>query len=385
MTPGTKLLALPAVVAVIAGLSNCKSGSHAASEQPLRNWPPPRPDYVNPIPAENALAGDPDWLSGRDSTAQEIEGCGDRISAHAGDTVAVQVSSSLSTTATWVLYRVGWYGGAGARSISRGGPLSVRPQPPCPMEAGTGLVRCNWTTGFQFDVDSKMVSGLYALKLVREDGKTRFIPLIVTDDRPADLLFQASVQTYEAYNAWGGESLYRDASRTLAHGYAAKVSFDRPFDQDRGLGQMLKWETPMARFLERHGYDISYGTNVDVGTRSLTFVDRAGMFLSVGHDEYWAGNERYIIERGRDEGVPLAFFSANTGYWKIRYDDWNDSGVPRTVVCYKQNDHPLGPTASGLFRGTWINKPENALLVVVYENTQLLTFPFAGSHACGWL
>jgi len=384
MTVSGKLLALSAAVAVIIGSSNCKSGSHIASEQSPGRWPPLRPGYVSPIPAENALAGSSDWLSGRDATAHEIEGYADHISARAGDAVGLQLSSSISTTVTWILFRLGWYGGAGARIIRTGGPLTVGPQAACPMEAGTGLVRCSWTTNFRFDVGPEMVSGLYAIKLVREDGKTRFIPLVVTDDRPADLLFQASVQTYEAYNAWGGESLYRDASRTLAYGYAAKVSFDRPFDDDRGLGQMLKWEAPMARFLERHGYDVSYGTNVDVATRSLPFVDRAGMFLSVGHDEYWAGDERQTIERARDEGVPLAFFSANTGYWKIRYDDWN-GGVPRTVVCYKQDDDPLGPTASGLFRGRWINKPENALLGVMYENTQLLTFPFVGADTSTWL
>src|SRR5439155_2963693 len=133
-----------------------------------------RPGYVNPIPVENVRAGDLDWLSGPDATAHEIEGYADRISAHAGDTVAVQVSSTVSTSASWVLYRLGWYGGAGARSTRTGGPLTVGPQPACPMEAGTGLVRCNWTTTFRFGIDSQTLSGLYALKLVRAYGKTHF-------------------------------------------------------------------------------------------------------------------------------------------------------------------------------------------------------------------
>src|SRR5437870_5140368 len=149
MSPSIKLFALRVAVASIIGLCNCRSGSHAGP----RKWPPLRPGYVNPIPDENALAGNPDWLSGPDATAHEIEGYADRISARAGDTLSVQVSSSIFTTATWVLYRIGWYGGTGARSISTGGPLTVGPQSPCPMEAGTGLVRCNWTTTFQLDID----------------------------------------------------------------------------------------------------------------------------------------------------------------------------------------------------------------------------------------
>src|SRR5205807_1583883 len=252
-------------------------------------------------------------------------------------------------------------------------------------EAGTGLVRCNWTTTFRFGIDSQTLSGLYALKLVRADGKTHFIPLIVTDDRPADLLFQASVQTYEAYNAWGGESLYSDSSRTMAHGYATKVSFDRPFDHDRGLGQMLEWEVAMARFLERHGYDVTYATNVDVATGELRLLDRAGMFLSVGHDEYWAGEERTAVEAARDEGVPLAFFSSNSAYWKIRYEDFRGPGNPRTIVCYKAGGDAMGAAASGLFRGNAINQPENEMLGIMYDSWQFLPFPLVVGDPTAWL
>ena len=177
----------------------------------------------------------------------------------------------------------------------------------------------------------------------------------VGDSRQADLLLQASVQTYQAYNFWGGESLYRDASGTLPHGYASKVSFDRPFDDDRGLGQMLKWEVPMTRFLERYGYDVTFTTSVDVGTGSLGSIDRAGMFLSVGHDEYWAAAERDLLERARDEGVPLAFFSANTGYWRIRYEDPDPIG--RLIAATERLDaewarHPEAAARRAVF-GIW--------------------------------
>ena len=245
----------------------CNHGQSPQGASKARSWPPERPGYVNPIPAENALAGDPAWASGTDATAHEIEGYADRISVRAGDTVAVHASADVATTATWNLYRFGWYGGAGARSIRTGGPVTVEPRGTCPIvDPPSGLVRCSWPVTFTVPIGGQDVSGLYALKLVRQDGKTRFVPLVVVDSRQADLLLQASVQTYQAYNFWGGESLYRDASGTLPHGYASKVSFDRPFDDDRGLGQMLKWEVPMTRFLERYGYDVTFTTSVDVGT-----------------------------------------------------------------------------------------------------------------------
>jgi hypothetical protein len=375
--------------------SACGKGSQQAAnpgqqqpnpqQQPARTWPPARDGYTNPVPIENGLAGDAHWVDGSDALAREIEGYADRISARAGDTVAVHVSSSASSTATWMLYRLGWYGGAGARLVQTGGPVPVVTQGSCPMEPGTGLVRCNWTTTFSLQFDSQAVSGLYALKLVRQDGKTRFMPIIVIDDRSADLLFQASVQTYEAYNAWGGESLYQDGSRTLATPYATKVSFDRPFDSDRGLGQMLSWEISMARFLERNGYDVTYAANLDLGARGPQFVQRAGMFLSVGHDEYWAGEERDTIETALRNGVPLAFFSSNTSYWKVRYEDKDASGLPRTMVCYKSGADPQGPAASGLFRGSGIGRPENALIGVMYGGVQFVPFSFVVADPSQWL
>src|SRR5947209_572691 len=131
MFPGSGAAALLAVIAALpAGCPSCYG--------PLlgRSWPPAREGYVNPIPAENALPGDAHWADGPDSTAHEIEGYADRISARAGDSIPVRVSSSTSTTASWSLYRLGWYGGAGARLVGSGGPVSVDTQPACPVEQG---------------------------------------------------------------------------------------------------------------------------------------------------------------------------------------------------------------------------------------------------------
>src|SRR5439155_17310227 len=127
----------------------------------------------------NALPGDATWSQGTDATNHELEGYGDRISAHAGQSVGFRISSDVASSAVWTLYRLGWYGRAGARRVHSGGPISVGPQTPCPVEPVTGLVRCSWPAQFTVDISAADVSGLYALKLVREDGRVRFVPLIV--------------------------------------------------------------------------------------------------------------------------------------------------------------------------------------------------------------
>src|SRR4029079_6680659 len=96
------------------------------------------------------------------------------------------------------------------------------------------------------------------------------------------------------------------------------------------------------------------------------------VFLSVGHDEYWSGDQRANVEAARANGKPLAFFSGNEIFWKTRWEPSNDgSGTPyRTLVCYKETHANAKIDPSPEWTGTWrdnrtsINpqpRPENAL------------------------
>ncbi len=61
-------------------------------------------------------------------------------------------------------------------------------------------------------------------------------------------------------------------------------------------------------------------------------------YISVGHDEYWSGEQRANVEAARDAGVNLLFWSGNEVYWKTRYEasiDGTDTAY-RTLVCYKE-------------------------------------------------
>lgn len=346
-------------------------------EEAIRTgWPPVRPGYVNPIIEENLRSGDDRWERfTRKSTNGEIEGYADRASVRAGDTFSLHVSSSVATRASWQLYRLGWYGGDGARRVSEG-RFDAKPQPSCPMTAATGLVSCTWDL-LPVAVPDDAVSGLYLVKLMRDDGWASWVPIVVSDDRPADLLFQASVTTWQAYNEWGGASLYRDRTGTLPHRKAVHVSFDRPYSQGLGSGQMLKWEALMARFLERAGYDVSYTTNLEVATQDGAWLAKRGAFLSVGHDEYWAVTQRSAVEQALSLGMPLLFFTANAAYWQVRLED--DLGLgPRTMVAWKEawpHDPQQGPTVTARFRDSPVDRPENALLGIMFDKWQNVRGP----------
>ena len=130
-------------------------------------WPPPRPNYVNPIPGENQKAGDPSWNRGftRPNSGQ-LAAYADRVSAKAGQTVNLMVNAAArGCGANWTLYRVGWYGGAGARAMASGSS-PINPQPACPTDPITGLVRCSWSPTSSVQIPPDAVSGLYLVRVI---------------------------------------------------------------------------------------------------------------------------------------------------------------------------------------------------------------------------
>ena len=169
------------------------------------------------------------------------------------------------------------------------------------------------------------MSGIYFARLVRTDGTSgaSHVFFVVRNDAShSNLLFQTSDTTWQAYNTYGGNSLYVGSPA----GRAYKVSYNRPFTT-RGTGAedfVFNAEYPMVRFLEANGYDVSYISGVDTDRRGGLLLNHK-TFLSVGHDEYWSGQQRTNVEAARDAGVNLAFFSGNEVFWKTRWENSIDA------------------------------------------------------------
>ena len=219
------------------------------------------------------------------------------------------------------------------------------------------------------------VSGIYFARLVRTDnGGASHIVFIVRDDAStSDVLFQTSDTTWQAYNNYGGNSLYTGSPA----GRAYKVTYNRPFNTravDSGQDWVFNAEYPMVRWLEANGYDVTYATGVDsdrFGSRILNHKT----FLSVGHDEYWSGAQRTNVESARNAGVNLAFLSGNEIFWKTRWENSIDgSATPyRTLVTYKEThaNAVIDPQDPPTWTGTWRDprfsppadggRPQNAL------------------------
>lgn len=283
------------------------------------------PAGTNTIAAENAKPGTSDWqltyvrfnAGGR---SQSIEGYCSATSVSAGDSLDIFLSSSVDTNATIDLYRLGYYSGLGGRHITKLGPFPVTPQPD--PEIGENRLReCRWQKTTTLTIPDGWPSGVYLGKLSTDANRLQsYIIFIVRDDRPAEVLFQCSDNTWQAYNKWpDGFSLY-DAEPPHALNGTTRVSFDRPYakypqvvDQPLsvGSGEFLCWEFPLAFWLEREGYDVTYISNLDTHRNPQTLT-RSKVFLSVGHDEYWSLDMFNNVKAAIDAGVNVGFLSGNS-------------------------------------------------------------------------
>ncbi|HNB35731.1 MAG TPA: DUF4082 domain-containing protein, partial [Anaerolineales bacterium] len=294
---------------------------------------------ANEIVAENCLTGNSpsEWdVSGAGDAS--IQGFATEISVNQGQTVHFKIDT-VSTDYRIDIYRLGYYGGLGARKVAEilTASTTETDQPACQILDGTtddNLVDCgNWSESASWAVPANAVSGVYIARLVRQDVggdlASHIVFIVRDDDGESDLLFQTSDTTWQAYNQYGGYSLYEGPL-----GHAHKVSYNRPFTTRETPTEdwLFNAEYPMLRWLERNGYDVSYFTDVDSDRFGAEILEHQ-VFLSVGHDEYWSAGQRANVEAARDAGINLAFFSGNEIYWKTR---WENSY--RTLVSYKEGD-----------------------------------------------
>jgi hypothetical protein len=346
---------------------------------------------VNPIEAENCLPGASGWqINGSgDST---IQGFATDISFNAGQAVNFKVNTSAKAYQLQI-YRMGYYQGNGARLIATISPSVTLPQsqPACVTVSSVNLVDCgNWAVSASWTIPSSAVSGIYLADLIRSDtgGTSQVIFIVRNDSSHSDVLFQTADESWQAYNIYGGHSLYGNSTWNLTD-RANKVSYNRPFNTEtlEPATWVFNAEYPMVRWLEANGYDVTYFSSVDAA-RNASLILNHKLYLSVGHDEYWSAEKRAGVEAARAAGVNLAFFSGNEVFWKTRWENSVDgSNTPfRTLVCYKET---LGssstPTATvavdpldpPTWTGTWRDKsksppadggkPENALTGTLFR------------------
>jgi N,N-dimethylformamidase beta subunit-like, C-terminal len=319
----------------------------------------------DPIAAERGRRGTSSWRLTRPARNGQIEGYLDAISALPGTSVTLRVSTAAPSYRVQA-YRFGAYRGGLARQVWASKVLGGHRQPAAHLVRSTRTVVARWRPSLTVATRS-WAPGAYLFKLTASSGYQAYVPFVVRSPTTTGrVALVAPVATWQAYNNWGGYSLYvapPGSTRSWA------VSYNRPFPAP-GAGAFLYGVLPVVVQAERTGVPLAYLTNVDIDAHAHV-LDGAAAYVSMGHDEYWTDRMRTAVLAARNSGTNLMFLGADTEYWRIRMDDVG--GPSRLEVGYKTDaaSDPIrarSPAAvTGAFRDPPDPHPENGLTGMQYE------------------
>jgi hypothetical protein len=323
-----------------------------------------------------------------------VEGYPGRWSYAAGEELTLHISSRSGR------YDVEIHRWGGEREMVWTAEGLVGVEHPTPADADAS--GCGWPAAVRLTVPAEWRSGAYHVVLRAHDapadravGHALFVVRAAAPTARALLVI--ATNTYNAYNNWGGRSLYTGGkevsfARPLGRGMIERPETERAdrkspprrtgeepdvdgetyqrYRMEHGYpGYMSSagWFTYERRFVEwaeRAGLTLDYAVSSDLDA-APSVLDGYDLMLSVGHDEYWSLGQREAVEAFVRRGGNLASFSGNTMFWQVRLED----GQTR-MVCHKYSAHETDPvmgsdrqhTMSGMWCDPVVGRPETAVL-----------------------
>jgi hypothetical protein len=333
------------------------------------------------VVAENSLPGDPHWKIRHLGAPDAIMGYAGAASVLTGQSFPLFVSTTSSGFRIRA-FRLGWYGGDGARQVWQSGSLRGHRQNGPGLTAPTNTVHTEWDPVVEVPTDD-WPAGAYLLRLDADSGAQRYVPVVVRSASTAGkVVLKAAVATWQAYNTWGGYDLYIGPGQSYANRSLA-VSLDRPYDLN-GADMFLTYERNVVALAEALGLSPAYVTGMDIAA-DPHLLDGASALISGGHDEYWTPAERSHVTAARDAGVNLAFLGANAMFRRTRLDSGG-----RLVICYKTSytEDPMYGVDNALVTSDWREPPdpdpESSLIGTIYEGYPAVA-PYVVVSPQSWL
>lgn len=327
---------------------------------------PPVPKRMT-IAEESFKPGTDAWDVPQDEAVwAKVRGFASRTSVERGESFDLFVSTAApSFTAT--AYRMGAYPqGKAGREVWRSAPMPGVQQPGPRVDPVTNMRDAPWAKSLTVTAGEDWVPGQYLIKLESADGGQSQVPVVIRDDAyAAPVHIQQDVTTWQAYNLWGGASLYQGEG-----GRSRVVSFDRPY-LGSGQGNFLGGVYEIGALVESLGLEVTYSTNLDSHLRP-DLVGQHKVWISPAHDEYWSLEMRRGVEAARDAGTNLMFLGANCCYRRIRLEG-SALGPVRQVVNYRDaSADPLTGKDDARVTTSWREPPaadpESSLIGTYYES-----------------
>lgn len=347
-------------------------------------------------------------MSDDQTFADDIEGYPHSLSVAPGEAVDLHVSTRSET---WSLTVERW--GAERELVYEATGLDGAFHEPPPDADSNG---CGWPAGHSVPVATDWRSGFYLVTLTADQADAEravaHAGFVVrgAQDSDADILYVVPTNTWNAYNTWGGVSLYTGGTAVSFHRPFARGMVCRPEppvdarddrkarptrfgevpDADGSTFQAYRtannypsgigstgWYSHGRRFVEwaeADGWNFDYAVSSDLETVP-DLLSKYKTVVLVGHDEYWSGPERAALESHVSEGGRLVSFSGNTIFWRVRRSAGTHGP---TMVCHKYGslpdpttgqpgdlaeDDPIYPgPVTGMWAAPVVGEPEWTLL-----------------------
>jgi putative cell wall-binding protein len=236
-----------------------------------------------------------------------------------------------------------------------------------------------WEKSYSYQIPSNWSSGMYAAKIF--DGKNEFyITFIVKDKSSKNIAVLASTNTWEAYNSWGGKSLYSHERKNNKLYYKEIVSFQRPNPGATPIGNeghLANGERHILSWLEKYRYPYSILTDMDVHQQPNRLKEFDAVIVST-HSEYWTTSMYNALKAYLNNGGNVLYLSGNGIYWR--------SAIKGQQIEVKKDGgyHSFTKEKGGLFYQT--GTPETALVGVGYRSTGFsVPAPYQVVNSSHWI
>jgi N,N-dimethylformamidase beta subunit-like, C-terminal len=370
-----------------AGLAAGCSAGATESSSPASTHAATHPAAKHRPVSENALPGDPNWEIRHLGAPMAIVGYAGQASVLPGEPVTLYVSTTAREFRVSA-FRMGWYNGDRARLLWKSGPVKGHRQRAATMIQPTRTVEAVWGPSLTVPTHD-WPEGSYLFRLDADTGAQRYVPLTVRSaSATGKVVIKNGVETWQAYNTWGGYDLYNGPGGTADYSNRSlAVSLDRPYDAN-GAYMFLYHERKTIELAERMGLPLAYVTSMEIDA-DPHLLDGASALITAGHDEYWTPPERANVTAARNAGMNIAFMGANTMFRRTRMASTR-LGEQRLVICYKTSylQDPMYGKDNALVTSDWREPPnpdpESSLTGTLYESNPV-SAPYVVATPDAWL
>jgi len=301
-----------------------------------------------------------------DPPAAYIEAYTDKKSYLPGETINFHVSTTAATYSIDILKEEWTRKYVGKATGIAGAYYPTPPYSQQPWAEGA-----NWPVSYSWIIPDQWENGNY-LALLRTTSGTyvyTYHPFIVRTRAPGSRSKVALIMNYNtrnAYNRWGGKSLYYSGVPGDTH-LAVAVSFIRPFTVSYGRGDAYWGSYELTSHLIDEGFNPEFLTERDISSNPA-ILRAYDVLVFAEHHEYICRNMYDALEAFHKRGGHLAFFSANDIYWQIRFE--NNGSKMVSYKSYATYEDPIRRIDNSLLTTLWehlfVNRPAEALKGICY-------------------